>query len=65
MTLRGIEVPLLSLAPRLYLLRTLIISSLFVITVNIGWTIYLPVRPLSSGYWIAFYAFIMVHQIIR
>lgn len=62
---RAIEVVFLSLAPRLYTLRFLIISSLLIISVNAEWMLVLPVSPVKPGLWIALYAFIAVHQIIR
>ena len=65
MTLHGIQVPLLSLTPRLYLLRTLVISSLLLISVNIGWTLFLTVDNIGPDVWVSLYTVIVVHQIIR
>ncbi|KJA20332.1 hypothetical protein HYPSUDRAFT_43228 [Hypholoma sublateritium FD-334 SS-4] len=64
MALRAIEVVFLSLSPRLYILRVLIISSLLIISVNIKWMLAWPVNPVKPGIWIALYAIIAVHQII-
>ncbi|KJA20356.1 hypothetical protein HYPSUDRAFT_1092600 [Hypholoma sublateritium FD-334 SS-4] len=64
MAARAIEVLFLSLAPRLYTLRALIISSLLIISVNIEWTLFWPVKPFHAGFWIALYAVIAVHHII-
>ncbi len=66
MTLHGIQVLLLSPTPRLYLLRTLLISSLLLISVNIGWTLILmPVNNIGPGVWVSLYTIIMFHQILR
>ena len=61
----ALDVVFLALSPRLYTLRALIICSLLIITVNIKWMLEWPVTPMKPGLWIALYAFIAVHQIIR
>lgn len=61
----SVKVVFLSLAPRLYILRALIVSSFMIISVDIGWMLLIPVSPLSPGLWIFLYAFIVAHHIIR
>ncbi len=61
----GLEVVFLGLTPRLYTLRALIISSLFIVSVNIDWTLWLYIKPVRQGIWIALYAFIAIHHTVR
>ncbi len=61
----GFRVVFLDLMPRLYTLRALIISSLFIVSININWTLWLSVKPLRQGLWVFLYALIATHHTIR